>query len=80
MLTSEALPDLYRGITLATFQSLINIPVEIDKFIINTRESQMTGAPAFNECDVIPSIPVALLTHIAFSLKHMMIQLVEFYS
>ncbi len=42
-------------------------PVEIYKFIINARESQMTEAPAYKERDVIPSIPMALFALIAFS-------------
>ncbi len=62
LLTSEALPNVYIGITLATFQLLIKDPVQIDKFIINARKSQMTETPAFKEWDVIPSIPVVLFT------------------
>ncbi len=71
MLYEHVVPQSYLELIILIWVDnclIINNPVEIDQFIINAKESQMTWAPAFKERDMIPSIPVILFALIAFSL------------
>ena len=55
-------PDLYIGITLATFQSVGNIPVQIDRLKIKVSEGTITGAAIFRILAEILSTPDAFDT------------------